>query len=174
MAPQMAPHMTGAPVPDPRDPIARVEREALECLLQVPALVPQEDVEALGEDAFEVSAYRAVFQAVRAAGGIATARTVSGTAWIEAVHEQAPLALAPLITQLAVTPLPADTGEGLARYAVSVVLRLAEVELSRRVGALHSRVQRLEADDPGAGEAFAELLAAETRRRTLRERITGA
>jgi DNA primase len=171
---QMAPHMTGAPVPDPRDPIARVEREALECLLQVPALVPQEDVEALGEDAFEVSAYRAVFQAVRAAGGIATARTVSGTAWIEAVHEQAPLALAPLITQLAVTPLPADTGEGLARYAVSVVLRLAEVELSRRVGALHSRVQRLEADDPRAGEAFAELLAAETRRRTLRERITGA
>jgi DNA primase len=169
----MGPQRTGAPAPDPRDPVARVEREALECLLQVPALVPQEDADALGEDAFEVSAYRAVFQAVRAAGGIATARTVSGTAWIEAVHEQAPLALSPLVTELAVTPLPADTGDALARYAVSVVLRLGEVELARRIGALHSRVQRLEADDPGTGEAFAELLAAETRRRTLRERITG-
>jgi DNA primase len=172
-AAQTAPRMTGAPAPDPRDPVARVEGEALECLLQVPALVPQEDADALGEDAFEVSAYRAVFQAVRTAGGIATARTLSGTAWIEAVHEQAPPALTPLVTQLAVTPLPADTDEGLARYAVSVVLRLAEVELSRRIGALHSRVQRLEADDPATGEAFAELLAAETRRRTLRERITG-
>jgi DNA primase len=163
-----------APAPDPRDPVARVEREALECLLQVPALVPQEDADALGDHAFEVPAYRAVHQAVRAAGGIAQARTLSGTAWAEAVHEQAPLALAPLVTELTVTPLPADTDEALARYAVSVVLRLGEVELSRRIGALRSRVQRLEPDDPASGQAFAELLAAESARRALRERITGA
>jgi DNA primase len=162
-----------APVADPRDPVARVEREALECLLQVPALVPLEDAHALDETAFEVPAYRGVFQAVRAAGGIATARTLSGSAWAEAVHEQAPLALAPLVTELVVTPLPADTDEALSRYAVSVVLRLAEVELSRQIGALRSRVQRLDADDPASGEAFAELLAAETRRRALRDRITG-
>jgi DNA primase len=171
--PPTASQQAQAPAPDPRDPVARVEREALECLLQVPELVPREEVDALGDAAFEVPAYRAVFQAVRGAGGIATARTLSGTAWIEAVHEQAPLALAPLVTQLAVTPLPADTDEGLSRYAVSVVLRLAEVELSRHIGALRSRVQRLDPDDPAAGQAFAELLAAETRRRTLRERITG-
>jgi DNA primase len=139
----------------------------------VPGLVPQAEADALGDAAFEVPAYRAVFQAVRAAGGLATGRALSGTGWIEAVQEQVPLALAPLVTELAVTPLPADTDEGLARYAVSVVLRLAEVELSRQIGALRSRVQRLDADDPASGEAFAELLAAETRRRTLRERITG-
>ena len=67
----------------------------------------------------------------------------------------------------------AASDEGLARYVVSVVLRLVEVELSRQIGALRSRVQRLDADDPASGEAFAELLAAETRRRTLRDRITG-
>jgi DNA primase len=161
-------------VPDPRDPLARVEREALECLLQVPALVPLDEAQALGETAFEVPAYRAVHEAIHAAGGVARARTLSGTAWAEAVREQAALALAPLVTQLAVTPLPADTDEALARYAESVVLRLAEVEISRRIGILRSRVQRLDADDPGAAQAFADLLAAETRRRALRDRITGA
>ena len=160
-------------VPDPRDPVARVEREALECLLQVPLLVPLEIAEGLDESTFEVPAYRAVHHAIRAAGGIARARGLTGTAWAEAVRDEAPAAVAPLVTQLAVTPLPADTDEALARYAASVVLRLAEVEVSRRVGVMRSRVQRLDASDPGAAEAFAELLAVESQRRALRERIAG-
>jgi DNA primase len=160
-------------VPDPRDPVARVEREALECLLQVPMLVPIEVADRLDESTFEVPAYRAVHHAVRAAGGVVRARTMTGTAWAEAVRDEAPSTVAPLVTQLAVTPLPADSEEALARYAASVVLRLAEVEVSRRVGVMRSRVQRLEATDPAASEAFAELLAAESERRALRERIAG-
>ncbi len=159
--------------PDPRDPVARVEREALECLLQVPLLVPPEVADGLDESAFEVPAYRAVHHAITAAGGMARARTMTGTAWAEAVRDEAPSAVAPLVTQLAVTPLPADTDDALARYAASVVLRLAEVEVSRRVGVMRSRVQRLDAGDPGAAEAFAELLAVESQRRALRERIAG-
>ncbi|MGZ4612017.1 MAG: DNA primase, partial [Kineosporiaceae bacterium] len=161
------------PAPDPRDPVARVEREALECLLQVPALVPMDEAEGLDDEAFEVPAYRAVHQAIRAAGGIARARTLSGTAWAEAVHEEAPMAVAALVTQLAVTPLPADSDDAVARYAASVVLRLAEVEVTRKIGMIRSRVQRLDPDDPAAGPAFADLLAAEARRRSFRERITG-
>jgi DNA primase len=92
---------------------------------------------------------------------------------METVLEEAPEPVRPLVTQLAVTPLPADTDEALARYAVSVVLRLAEVEVSRQVGVLRSRVQRLDADDPAATQAFAELLAVEAQRRSLRERISG-
>jgi len=72
-----------------------------------------------------------------------------------------------------VTPPPADTEEALARYVLSVVLRLAEVEVSRRVGVLRSRVQRLDPGDPGAAAAFAELLAVEAQRRSLRERVSG-
>ena len=98
---------------------------------------------------------------------------MTGTAWAEAVRDEAPSAIAPLVTQLAVTPLPADTDDALARYAASVVLRLAEVEVSRRVGVMRSRVQRLDATDPAAAEAFADLLAAESERRALRERIAG-
>jgi DNA primase len=162
-----------APDLDPRDPVARVEREALECLLQVPLLVPLEVADGLDESAFEVPAYRAVHHAVRAAGGIARARVMTGTAWAEAVRDEAPSAVAPLVTQLAVTPLPADTDEMLARYAASVILRLAEVEVSRRLGMLHSRLQRLDPSDPATAETSAELLAVDSQRRALRERIDG-
>ena len=161
------------PVVDLRDPVARVEREALECLLQVPRLVPAADADALPSDVFTVPVYRAVHDAIRAAGGMAVAGAVSGPAWLEAVRDNAPAAIAAAVTELAVTPLPADTEEGLARYASSVVLRMSELEVNRRIGDLRSRVQRLGAGDGGYDAAFLELLEAEGRRRGLRERITG-
>ena len=164
---------SGPPRPDPRDPVARIEREAVECLLQVPHLVPAEDADALGEGAFDVPAYRAVHDAVRAAGGIATARALTPVAWAEAVQEAAPDAVRQLISELTVVPLPADTDEALARYAYTVVLRLAEVELTRVIGSLRSRTQRLDATDPEAIRALADLMAADARRRALRDRING-
>jgi DNA primase len=156
---------------DPRDPVARLEREALECILQVPHLLPAADVDALGEQAFEVPAYRAVHQAVRAAGGLSTARTMSPQAWAQALVESAPEAVTGLVTQLLVTPLPADTDEMLGRYAESVVLRLAELDLGRLIGNLHSRIQRMDPADPVAVEANAEWMAAQVNQRSLRERI---
>ena len=153
--------------------MARIEREALECLLQVPDLVPAEDADALGEDAFEVPAYRTVHHAIRAAGGMAVARSLTPSAWAEAVAEAAPDAVRQIVSELTVLPLPADTDEALARYAWSVVLRVAEVEVTRVIGNLHSRVQRLDQAGPEAEEAFADLMAAESYRRALRDRITG-
>lgn len=158
---------------DPRDPVARVEREALECMIQVPNLVPVADADALGDLAFEVPAYRAVHQAVRAAGGIVTAVTLTAAAWAAAVRDCAPEAVAGLISELAVTPLPAGSQEELARYATGLMLRVAEVEVTREIGTLRGRVQRMNPDDPGYQQAFAELLAAEGRRRALRDRIIG-
>jgi DNA primase len=158
---------------DDRDPVVAVERQALECLLQVPRLVPAVDADALESDAFRVPAYRAVHDAVRAAGGMSVAAGLAGPAWVKAVQENAPDAVESLITELAVAPLPADREEALARYAASVVLRVAEMDVIRRIGDLRSRVQRMGADDAAAG-AFAELMAAETERRTLRDRINGA
>jgi DNA primase len=159
--------------PDDRDPVVAVERQALECLLQVPRLVPAVDADALESDAFRVPAYRAVHDAVRAAGGMSVAAGLSGPAWVKAVQENAPDAVEGLITELAVAPLPADREEALARYAASVVLRVAEMDVIRRIGDLRSRVQRMGTDAAAAG-AFTELLAAESERRTLRDRINGA
>ena len=167
-----APAGRGRPTGDVRDPIVRIEREAVECLLQVPQLVPAEDADALGEGAFDVPAYRAVHQAIRGAGGMAAARTLSPMAWTEAVQEAAPDALRQLISELAVVPLPADTEELLARYACSVVLRVAEAEVARVIGDLKSRLQRLDPAGPEATRAYADLLAAEARRRALRDRIS--
>jgi len=160
--------------PDPRDPVARVERAALQCMLQLPHQVPVEEADSLGENAFEVPAHRAVHNAVRAVGGLRAAAALSRQAWVDAVHEQAPEVVRPLVTQLAVEPVPATTEEALSRYASDIVLRVAEVDVSRAVGTLHSRVQRLQPTDPGYAESFAELLAAESRRRALRERISGS
>ncbi|WP_087510394.1 DNA primase, partial [Cellulomonas iranensis] len=55
--------------PDRRDPVAQVERTALEVVLQHPTLVPP-DFDALAPDACTAPAYRAVHEAVRAAGGV--------------------------------------------------------------------------------------------------------
>jgi DNA primase len=160
--------------PDPRDPVARVEREALECMLQVPRLVPAQDADALGDDAFEIPAYRAVHQAIRAAGGMVAATQLSPAGWAEAVREAAPQPIAQLVSELSVVALPADSDDALARYAYSVVLHVAELELSRAIGTLRSRVQRMAAGDPDALRMLAELAAAESRRRILRERTNGS
>jgi DNA primase len=172
---QPAPRPARPEPPDTRDPVVAVERQALECLLQVPRLVPAVDADALAGDAFRVPAYRAVHDAVRAAGGMAVAAGLPGPAWVAAVQENAPDALTGLITELAVAPLPADREEALARYAASVVLRVVEMDVIRRIADLRSRVQRLGSggDDAGDAGAFAALLAAETERRTLRDRING-
>jgi DNA primase len=158
--------------PDPRDPVVAIERQALECLLQVPRLVPAVDADALQSDAFQVPAYRAVHDAVRAAGGMSVAAGLSGPAWVVAVQENAPDAVESLITELAVAPLPADREEALARYAASVVLRVSEMEIIRRIGDLRSRVQQLGSEGDSTG-AFAALMAAEAERRNLRDRING-
>ena len=158
---------------DPRDPVERTEREAIECLLQVPHLVPAEDADALGEDAFDIPAYRAVHQAVRAAGGMTSALTMSIAAWTEAVRAAAPETVGQLISELAVVPLPDENEEAQAKRARLVVLKVAEMELARLVGNLHSRVQRLGPNDVHWRELYAELTAAEVRRHALRHQISG-
>jgi len=156
-------------LPRSSDPVVRTEREALECLLQVPRLVPAAEADALPGDAFTVPAHRAVHDAIRAAGGLAVATAVTPQAWLEKVRGNAPGPVSDLVTELAVSPLPAQSDEALGRYATGVVLHVAELELTRRIGELNSRVQRLGSGDD-APEAFRALMAAEAARRALQER----
>jgi DNA primase len=153
--------------------VTRTEREALECVLQVPRLLPAAEVDALPPEAFTLPAHRAIFDAVRACGGVSAAAGMSSAAWVRQVREQAPAALGGLVSELSVAPLPEDRDDRLAAYATAVVLRMAELAEASRIIDLRARVQRLSGEEDGYQEAFAELLAAETRRRSLRERITG-
>jgi DNA primase len=163
----------GAPVlamPDPRDPVARIERQALVVALQYPQHVPAVFDE-LGEDAFGVPAWRAVHAAIRAAGGVGTGRTVGGGAWVEAVVEQAPEAVGPLVTELSVAPVPEDREDVIGAYVTDVVRALLDLGLTRRVADAKSRLQRLDpAADPDAYRAaFEHLLEIEKERRKLRD-----
>ncbi|AEG44674.1 DNA primase [Isoptericola variabilis] len=157
-------------MPDPRDPVARVERQALVVALQYPQHVPPAFDE-LGEDAFGVPAWKAVHAAVRAAGGTGTGRTMGGSAWVEAVTEQAAEAVAPLVTELSVAPVPEDREEVIGAYVADVVRALLDLGLTRRIADAKSRLQRLDpAADPDAYRAaFEHLLQIESERRRLRE-----
>jgi DNA primase len=158
--------------PDPRDPVAAVERQALECLLQVPRLVPAVDADALRSDAFRVPAYGVVHDAIAAAGGMAVAVGLTGQAWVTSVQEQASEIVKPLIAELAVAPLLADREDALAKYAAGMVLRMAELGLSKRIAELHSRLQR--AGESDAAALLIELSAAEPEKRALLARIHGS
>ncbi|WP_142161695.1 DNA primase [Cellulomonas sp. SLBN-39] len=163
--------------PDRRDPVAQVERTALEVALQHPALVPEE-FDALAPDAFAAPAYRAVHEAVRAAGGVAAGRALVAAAggedasgWVGAVLEEAAEPVRPLVTELSVAPMPEDRPEMVGGYVRGVVLRLVEIGYTRHIAELRGRLQRMDATvDPVAyNAAFAALLDVETRRRSLRE-----
>lgn len=153
--------------PDRRDPVAMLERQALEAVLQYPTAPGAAVFDELDADAFTVPALRAVHEAVRAAGGVAAAGEPA--AWLETVREEAASTVAPLVAELAVTPLPEDRPDAIEGYVAGVVRRIAELGLTRRIADARGRLQRMAADDEGYAAAFAELIALEGRRRALRE-----
>jgi DNA primase len=165
------------PVPDRRDPVARTERTALEVVLQHPALVPDE-FDDLADDAFSAPAYRAVHEAIRAAGGLEGAREElaadgarGSAAWVARVQEEAARPVAGLVTELAVAPLPEDRADVLPDYVRGVVIAILEIGFTRHIAELRGRLQRMDGTaDPGGYQAlFTELIAVENRRRTLRD-----
>jgi DNA primase len=171
-----APAASSGPVfaqPDPRDPVARLERQALVVALQYPQYVPTEEFDAFSETAFATPAWRAVHDAIRAAGGMAGAAAHPAGQWVEHVIEQAPETVQGIVNQLAVAPLPEDRENVIQGYVQGVIKAFVDLGLTRRVADAKSRLQRLDpAADPDAyGAAFAELLSVEKERRELRERV---
>ncbi|MCL2464560.1 MAG: DNA primase, partial [Micrococcales bacterium] len=160
------------PAPGRRDPVAEVERTVLEVLLQVPDLAPA-DASDLVPDTFAVPAYRAVYEAILAAGGPDQGRLLTAggeaTEWVTRVVDQAAEPVQGLVGELAVAPLPQDRPDALGDYVRGVVCRLAEIDLTRQVADVRGRLQRTSEDDPAYGATFAQLLTLEARRRALRE-----
>ncbi|WP_402469384.1 DNA primase [Isoptericola aurantiacus] len=158
--------------PDPSDPVARIERLALVVVLQYPQHVPA-TFDDLDQDAFATPAWRAVHAAVRAAGGVGTGSGLGGGRWVESVVEEAGDAVAPLVTELSVAPVPEDRESVIAAYVADVVRKVADLGLTRRIADAKSRVQRLDpTSDPDTYRtAFEQLVAIEAERRRLRESV---
>jgi DNA primase len=151
------------PAPDLRDPVVLAERQLLQSLLQYPQLFEAGEVESIDPGSLEAPAHRAVFEAVRTAGG--PSRTLSTAAWADRVSEAAPLAVRGLVAELAVAELPTrfDKGTGLPerRYISALLVRVQEVALNRQIGDAMSAMRRLAADpaaDHGASRELAERL----------------
>ncbi len=160
--------------PNPRDPIVKSEALSLGVLLQAAPEI-RADPQAMdiydeltqagiAGARFTVPVYRAIFDAITAAGGPGAA---SGD-WVERVAEEGSDVLAATINELSVTPLPHDKPETLGVYARSVLARLLELSLTRDIGEMRGRMQRAGAGTEEANEAFAEIVRLEGRRRALR------
>jgi DNA primase len=163
----------GVPVHGDVDPqTLGLERDVLRVAVQRPALAgPAFDD--LDPEAFLSPAYRALREAIVKAGGCATQG--GGHAWADAlVAAASDDATRNLVAELSVEPAPADEAS-LPRYVESVVLRLHEVWVSRRLVTLKARLQRTDpSEQTGAyNRLFGELIAMETQRRDLRERGLG-
>ena len=105
---------------------------------------------------------------------MAVAAGLTAAQWVETVREQTPEPVRPLVTQLAVASLPADTDEMLARYAASMVLALAELEVNRRISHLHGQLQRVGDSPDEAQSVLKQLVDAETHLKSIRLRKHGS
>ena len=145
------PRWPACPVPDRRDPVAQIERTALEVVLQRPHLVAAEFDELPPTRSARPPTARCT-RPIRAAGGLSVARPLlqprATRPGGSAPSSSRPRSrCAPLVTELAVAPLPEDRPEALEGYVKGVVLRLVEIGLH----AAHRRAARPPAADGRRG-----------------------
>ena len=153
--------------PDPRDPVASMERQALEVALQEPAMLEGETWQRFSEARFSTPAYLAIHEAIRATG---LAFTGDPVRWVEALLQEVPEPLRPLVSELSVVPLPASTADGVLRYCKDILARLFELQITRVKAEKMGQLQRLDASsDPEEFQRLnRELMQLEMQRRLLR------
>ncbi|MEV7131920.1 DNA primase [Arthrobacter sp. NPDC093128] len=153
--------------PDPRDPVASMERQALEVALQEPAMLAGETWDRFSAAGFRTPAYQAVHDAMRASG---PGLTIDPVRWVEQVMHEVPEPLRPLVSELAVVPLPASNAEGVLKYCRDILARLFELQITRVKADKMGQLQRLDAS--AHPEEFQrlnrELMVLEMERRSLR------
>ncbi|WP_160666867.1 DNA primase [Pseudarthrobacter sp. ATCC 49987] len=153
--------------PDPRDPVAAMERQALEVALQQPGMLEGETWQRFSEARFSTPAYLAIHEAIRATG---LAFAGDPGRWVEQLLQEVPGPLRPLVSELAVVPLPASTADGVLRYCRDILARLFELQITRVKADKMGQLQRLDASsDPEEFQRLnRELMQLEMQRRSLR------
>ncbi|MEP9414265.1 DNA primase [Gordonia sp. VNQ95] len=158
----------GAGKPRADDPRLWPQREALKAALQYPAIAGTV-FDSLPGECFTDPAYARMRQVMADLGG--TSSGMGGAQWVDAVnHEVDDPVLSPLVTELAVEPMPV-VEENIPRYINSVLARLQEVWVGAQIADIKSRLRRMApSEDPDAYNAvFGDLVALEAYRRSLLE-----
>jgi len=116
---------------------------------------------------FSTPAYLAVHQAIRATGLGLVGDPVR---WVEQILQEVPEPLRPLVSELAVVPLPANTADAMLRYCRDILARLFELQITRVKADKMGQLQRLDASaDPEEFQRLnRELMQLEMQRRSLR------
>ncbi len=147
--------------PNPNEPRLALEREVLKARLQMPDLVSGwQDIE---KDSFTHPIYMQLRDVIDSHGD-----SDLRIDQIEELHMKA------LIAELSVEPIRTD-GEISERYVESIVARLREVAMSRKIAEAKSTLQRL---NPLTNETqytalFTELVGLEGARRSLHDKAVG-
>jgi DNA primase len=160
------------PAYDPDDPVIQIERETLKLAVQRPATMgPVFD--ALPPEVFTAPPYAAVREVIAGLGGVTSAEGAAD--WAARLREAAPNdEVRDLITRLGVEP-PHSADDSDDRYAMALLARIQESQLTREITRLKSALGRLnpvEREDD-YNRLFGDLVALEQRRRMLREGTTG-
>ncbi len=172
VAAEPAPEQPRQQLPDLRDPRFSLERETLKLVVQHPDAVARMAKDVDGDD-FTHPTYRAVWDAVTACGGPASAP--SGEVWVGKLRDLlTDPANRQALSALAVEPLLSSKDPTTA-YVAAHVFRLQEVTALRRIADLKSRLQRTNPVEHATdyNKMFGELVALEQHRRTLREKAIG-
>lgn len=182
-----------APAPDlpseSNDPVARLERQSLEVLLQRPLDLVGSGFERLAPDSYSSPVLRAVHDAVEAAGGLDQFLDYLGEAeerfgvgedsvaaatrrWHEEIEAGAGPGISEVVRQLAVAPLPQDEAGSVRDYSIGVMHAMVRMELTRQMASLRRELQRLDSNDDTYTEVFARLMEVDAERRQLSEQNT--
>ncbi|MBM7504666.1 DNA primase [Agromyces aurantiacus] len=157
----------------PNDPATRLERDALQAMLQYPEAVG-DDLLRQGVDCRFGNPTLAVVRdgiasAMTAGGGAGGSGTATATLTVDRVVAEVPAPFASIVQQLAVLPVPQRDDTELTAYVRGVVSGLVDRELLRQKQELLGRLQRT---DPGDRTTFAAIQRAlvdlERERRALR------
>ncbi len=148
----------------PTDPVTRLERELLMALLQHPGEIAIETAQRALHTTFTQPALATVRDAV-----IAAIDAYATPEWARRVAEEAPPAFSPLVTQLAIAPLPMRDGRT-AEYCAGVTTSLIDRDLLRRKTELLGALQRTDAtSEPERHRSLQQqLVEVESERRKVR------
>jgi DNA primase len=159
---------------DLSDPAIQIERETLKLAVQRPAVLGP-GFDSLPDEVFTAPRHQAVRAVIMAAGGVSsTAQNVAE--WVARLRDEAPNdEVRNMITRLAVEPSRSGQDSD-DRYAASLLARIQELQLTREIARLKSKLGRLNPVDhqEDYNRLFGDLVALEQQRRVLRERAIGS